>query len=146
MQMNPIAIPTNAEILRKRLHSHCFACAPENQQGLGLAFSTEADGITRMTWAPSPDYQSYDGRVHGGILATLIDASMVHALFARGVAGVTAEMKIRYYSPAELGAPVTLSTQILAHKLGLYRLCAEIFQNERLVARADAKFMTLQAV
>ena len=139
----PAPTSTRASALREALHSHCFACAPGNPHGLGLEFCTDGQGVTHASWLPSAEYQSYNGRVHGGILATLIDASMVHALFALGVAGVTAEMNLRYHTPVLLDAPVEVSTWVEAHKLGLYRLRAEVRQAERVVVVAAAKFMAI---
>lgn len=142
--MDPTAATdASARALRERLHTHCFACAPENEAGLGLVFHTGADSVTRAVWQPAEAFQSYGGRVHGGILATLIDASMVHALFARGVAGVTAEMHVRYRSPAALNAPIEIATRLESVKHGLYFLAAEIRQAGRIAAQARAKFMAL---
>jgi acyl-coenzyme A thioesterase PaaI-like protein len=140
-----VATATNprAEALRFGLHTHCFACAPGNPHGLRLSFCTDENGVTHVTWTPTPEFQSYNGRIHGGILATLIDASMVHALFALGVAGVTAEMNLRYHAPVLLNAPVEVATWVEAHKLGLYRLRAEVRQAGCKVVTAHAKFMAI---
>ncbi|MEI6351812.1 MAG: PaaI family thioesterase [Verrucomicrobiota bacterium] len=132
-----------ASALREELHSHCFACSPDNDHGLNLVFGVDAEDVTRAIWHPSSAFQSYDGRIHGGILATLIDASMVHVLFARGIAGVTAEMTVRYLIPVLLGAPVEVATRLEAQTHGLYRLRAEVRQDGNLAARASAKFMAL---
>lgn len=146
MEKRTVAAVTDprADALRSGLHTHCFACAPGNPHGLGLHFCTDEKGMTHATWTPTPEFQSYNGRVHGGILATLIDASMVHALFALGVAGVTAEMNLRYHTPVLLNAPVEVATWVEAHKLGLYRLRAEIRQAGCKVVTANAKFMAIQ--
>ena len=137
--------PTNlrASALRVTLHSHCFACAPGNEHGLGLVFNTDAEGVTSATWQPSPGFQSYDGRIHGGILATLIDASMVHTLFARGIVGVTVEMTVRYHAPVLLFEPVEVTTYLETQRHGLYSLRAEVRQNGDLSAKAYAKFMDM---
>ena len=143
MDMNTVPTVTNqqATALREELHAHCFACAPGNENGLGFVFSADAEEVTHATWQPTPAFQSYDGRIHGGILATLMDASMVHALFARGIAGVTAEMTVRYHAPVVLGAEVSVATRLESQTHGLYRLYAEVHQNGALCAKAHAKFM-----
>ena len=143
MDTFPIATDLRAGALREELHSHCFACGPGNEHGLDLVFRVDAEGVTHATWQPSPAFQSYDGRIHGGILATLIDASMVHALFARGIAGVTAEMTVRYHAPVVLGSPVYVITRLEAQKHGVYRLSAEVRQDGALAAKATAKFMAM---
>ena len=146
MDMNTVPTVTNkqAMVLREELHAHCFACAPGNQNGLGLVFCVDAEGVTHATWQPTPAFQSYDGRIHGGILATLMDASMVHALFARGIAGVTAEMTVRYLAPVILGSAVEVTTRLETQKHNLFRLFAEVHQNGALCAKAHAKFMAMR--
>lgn len=145
MDMSTVPAPTNLQAcaLRKELHSHCFACAPDNKHGLGLVFQTDAMGITHATWQPSPVFQSYDGRIHGGILATLMDASMVHTLFARGIAGMTVEMTVRYHAPVLLGELVEVTTRLETQRHGVYSLRAEVRQNGDLAAKAHAKFMEM---
>ena len=76
-------------------------------------------------------------------MATLMDASMVHALFAKGIAGVTAEMTVRYHAPVGLGMPVEVITHLEAENHGLYRLSSEVHQNGELCAKAHAKFMAM---
>jgi len=145
MDMNTLPAATNpqASALREELHSHCFACNPANEHGLGVSFCVDTHGVTHATWQPLPVFQSYDGRIHGGILATLMDASMVHALFARGIVGATVEMTVRYHAPVILGLPVEVTTQIEAQKHGVYSLRAEVRQDGDLAAKAHAKFMAM---
>jgi acyl-coenzyme A thioesterase PaaI-like protein len=135
-----------ASALREELHSHCFACAPGNEHGLGLVFHTDAEGVTHAIWQPSAVFQSYEGRIHGGILATLMDASMVHTLFARGIVGVTVEMTVRYHAPVLLDEPVAVTTRLETQRLGVYSLHAEVRQNGDLAAKAHAKFMAMPEV
>lgn len=103
----------------------------------------DAEGVTHATWQPSPVFQSYDGRIHGGILATLMDASMVHTLFARGIVGVTVEMTVRYHAPVLIGEPVEVTTRLEEQKHGVYSLRAEVRQDGDLAAKAHAKFMQM---
>ena len=132
-----------AGILQSEFHGHCFACSPGNAHGLGLVFHSNPNGITSVTWRPSPVFQSYDGRIHGGILATLIDCSMVHVLFALGIAGVTAELTVRYHHPVSLDADVEVSAWLEGKKHGVWSLCAEAHQKGRMAAKARAKFMAM---
>ena len=145
MDMNTLPAPTSpqASVLREEHHSQCFACSPNNEHGLGLVFCSDAEGVTHATWQPSSVFQSYDGRIHGGILATLMDASMVHTLFARGIVGVTVEMTVRYHSPVLLGEPVEVTTRLEEQRHGVYSLRSEVRQDGVLAAKAHAKFMEM---
>jgi uncharacterized protein (TIGR00369 family) len=48
-------------------------------------------------------FEGYAGMVHGGVIATLLDAAMTNCLFARGVRGVTADLHVRYRHPLVVG-------------------------------------------
>ena len=67
----------------------CMACGAANPIGLGLVFAEEGDAV-RAEFTPLAWHQGYDGLVHGGIIAMLLDEAMAQALLARGMAGVTA--------------------------------------------------------
>ena len=60
-------------------HQECFACSQTNEYGLQLQFESNVGEVTCRTEINKP-HQSYNGVVHGGIIATLLDAAMVHCL------------------------------------------------------------------
>ena len=127
------------------LHRHCFACGISNTQGLHLHFDVDAEGVARAHWQPSPHLESYPARVHGGVVATLLDSAIVHALFAQGIAGVTAEILIRYLEPVASSAPVEIRGWVESSRHGLFHCSAEVLQSKRTVVRAKAKFMAMPA-
>jgi len=129
----------------ENLHRECFACGVCNRSGLNLHFDVGADGVARAAWEPSDAFRSYPDRVHGGVIATLLDSAIVHALFARGTAGVTAELTIRYLLSVKTTEPVDVSGWVESKRHGLYLCCAEVHQEGRLAVRASAKFMEMPA-
>jgi tRNA-Thr(GGU) m(6)t(6)A37 methyltransferase TsaA len=135
--------PTD-ELLRatcRREHPHCFACSDPAEGGLGLAFRVLPDGAVQATWTAPLGAESYPGIVHGGLTATLLDAAMVHALFARGIAGLTGDLRIRYRSPVCIGSPVTVRAWLTSDFDPGFALAAEIRQGASLCAEANGKFM-----
>ena len=77
-------------------HTTCFACGIENKHGLHLEFKDGPDGCSCNVSIP-PYFQSYEGVVHGGIVATVLDAAMVHSLRGQcGDAPVTCRLEVRY--------------------------------------------------
>ena len=60
-------------------HRACFACGASNRGGLHLCFECDASGVAAAEWQPTAAFLSYADRVHGGVIATLLDSSMVHA-------------------------------------------------------------------
>ncbi len=128
----------------KDLHRDCFACGICNPLGLQLHFHVGEDGIAAAVWMPTPDFSSYPDRVHGGIIATLLDSAMVHAIFAGGIAGVTADCRIRYRQKVKLYEPVHVTGWVETERLGVYRCRAEVHQADTLVVWAAAKFMAIR--
>jgi uncharacterized protein (TIGR00369 family) len=143
MNTHMIATLTEAPGLTHPSHDHCFACGKLHPAGLGLRFTADANGSVSAFWQPSENYQSYPDRLHGGVLSTLLDCAMVHALFARGVTGVTAELHVRYLRAASLSERLWITGRVVSQRRSLYFCEAEVFQESLPVARATAKFMVM---
>jgi acyl-coenzyme A thioesterase PaaI-like protein len=124
-------------------HRDCFACGVCNTGGLNLHFEVDACGVASALWQPSSAFQSYPGRLHGGVIATLMDSAMVHALFAKGISGVTAELTIRYLQRVGLEQALQVTGQIEAERHGLYICRADVHQNGKHAVHASAKFMAM---
>lgn len=127
------------------LHDECFACGVANSDGLSLHFEVGGDGVARAGWQPEAAYGGYPGRLHGGVIATLLDSAMVHALASLGVAGVTVELTIRYRGAVGLTTPIEARGHVDGERRGVYFCHAEIVQGGREVVRARAKFMEFEA-
>jgi hypothetical protein len=54
---------------------HCFACGRSNPIGMGLQIEL-LEGEARAAWTVGPDYVGWSDKVHGGIVATLLDEVM----------------------------------------------------------------------
>lgn len=125
------------------LHRDCFACGMGNHRGLHLHFECDATGVASAEWQPTTAFQSYADRVHGGVIATLLDSSMVNALFATGVIGVTAELTIRYLQSVNVIDLIRVSGRVESERHGVHLCRAELYQGGTLAVRACAKFMTM---
>ena len=80
------------------------------------------------------------------MISALIDGPMTNCLFAHGVAGVTAQLKVRFRRAAILGKPVTVRAQLLEESRPLFRLQAEVVQEALVVATAEATFADMDAL
>jgi acyl-coenzyme A thioesterase PaaI-like protein len=78
--------------------------------------------------------------MHGGVVATLLDAAMTHCLFAQGVQAVTARLSIRFRHPVRVGTQADVRAWLTRSASPLYEMRAELRQDERVCAAADAKF------
>jgi len=133
------------DALSKDCHPACVACRPRDRGGLGLRFREEPDGGIVGAFGCDAAYQSYPDRLHGGVVAMLLDAAMTHCLFARGVRGVTAKLDIKFRHPVEVGVQADVRARVVSESPPLYVLQGEIVQRDRVLAVAEALFTQLEA-
>ena len=121
-------------------HPECIACRGTSVGGLGLQFQDLGEGTVEARFACDARYQGYPGRLHGGIIATLLDAAMTHCLFARRVRGYTARIEVRYELPLMIEALWAVRATLIRSRGPLYYLTAELWQQDTCRARAEATF------
>jgi acyl-coenzyme A thioesterase PaaI-like protein len=132
--------PASGERVAEGFHVECFACGPIHAQGLHLEF--ESSGIqttchTEITKA----HQSYDGIVHGGITATLMDATMIRCLYnAFGGNPVTGKLDIRYRELLLIEMAITVTACVTSRRGNLCWAHATITQNDRVCVTARGTF------
>ena len=52
----------------------CLVCGRQNPHGLGLSLHVdEGSGVVSVEFAPRPEHIGFEGIVHGGVLATVLD-------------------------------------------------------------------------
>ena len=59
-------------LLNNNEYSWCFACGKDNPSGLHMRFEIDDDKCTAY-FTPRREHQSYPGRMHGGLVAVLLD-------------------------------------------------------------------------
>lgn len=130
----------NLSSLKKNYHSQCIfsrrlASVPD------IRFSFDERGRLHGDFTGTEQHQGYNGRLHGGVLAACIDASMAQCLMGHGITGYTADLKIKYREPVAVGRPTTMTTRITGINVGiLYSLKCEMFQRKRVVVEATGRF------
>ena len=93
----------------------CFACGPHNPVGLKLTFHEEGDEyVTSFTAAR--EYQGYEGMLHGGIIATLLDEIMARHVWAKHGAAATAKLTVQYRRPVPTDVPLDIRGRILGER------------------------------
>lgn len=118
----------------------CLVCGQENAQGLHLHFHTGEDGAEAEGMVP-PHLQGYEGRAHGGVIAAILDDAMFYAITARGLMGVTAEMKVRYRSPLDTDRPFRVVAQCTRINRRFGEARATLYSGDQVVAESEAIFM-----
>lgn len=127
--------------MRLEVDQYCFVCGPENPAGLRAEFQC-ANGKATGRFFARDEHQGYTGLSHGGILAALLDESMVYAAATLGRWVATAEMTIRYVRPAPTGQWLKLRAEVTLHRRKLVEAMAEIASEDGTVlASATGKLI-----
>lgn len=136
------ASPTRQAALdeaRENAHPHCVACG--STHGTKLHFVALEDGTVEAVFQGGGLYQGYPGVLHGGVIATLLDAAMTNCLFSQGHVAMTAELAVRYHRPVEVSQGCTVRARLERTWGPLYVLHSEIIQDGQVRVTATAKFM-----
>ena len=133
--------PPTASIGNAFGHSRCLLCGESNPASLKLAFTLAQDGSVKARFECKPGLQGYDGILHGGVTASLLDAAMTHCLFHHGIKALTADLHVRYTHAIACDARLDLWAAITSRRPPLYQLRAEVSEEGRLMAWAEAKFL-----
>lgn len=92
----------------KGTDSNCFACGVHNENGLKLKFAA-IDNHVEAYFEANKRFEGWDNIIHGGIISTLLDEAMSHAVFKlNGATVVTAEMTVRFLKPIHVGKTIKL--------------------------------------
>ena len=84
---------------------NCLVCGRGNPHGLKLSLHVDPPtGEVRTAFRPSGDHIGFEGIVHGGLLATVLDEAMVWAATWAGRRFcVCGEMNVRFRESARVG-------------------------------------------
>ena len=93
---------------------HCFVCGTKNPFGLKLEFHENLQTSEIEAEVIFPVHlQGWQDTVHGGLLATVLDETMIKAAAAAGHKCVSAEITVKYKRPASTQAVYRVSGKML---------------------------------
>jgi acyl-coenzyme A thioesterase PaaI-like protein len=99
-------------------------------------------GIVKTSFTPRPEHIGFEGIVHGGVLATVVDEAMVWAATWEGKRFcVCGEMSIRFRASARIGQVLEVQAQVVSSRKRLIETTAEIRSAQGLVATAIGKYV-----
>jgi len=84
---------------------HCFACGDLNERGLRLPLHL-SEGRCWTQLALGPEFEGWEGIIHGGILTTILDEVMAWALVAQDAWSMTARLATDFRRPVRVGQPI----------------------------------------
>ena len=120
----------------------CFGCGKDNPMGLHLHCRTDENGCY-TSFGPQPVHQSYDGRMHGGLISTLLDETMGNYpyMYEHKVA-YTARLEVRFRQPVRIGERIDVITKVKRRKGMLLEMTGQVIREDGTVAaEADGKLM-----
>lgn len=132
---------TRFKSLQAEVHPFCLVCGQSNPFGLGLKFVCEEDGSVAATFLGHPALEGFQGFLHGGMIASLLDGAMTNCLFAHGYVAMTGELNVRYREPVVIGEEMQVRAWIIQSLPPLHLMAAELKQGDCVKATATAKFM-----
>ncbi len=116
----------------------CFACGKANPIGLKLQIHPHPEGGAVAEFTAAPEYQGYEGVLHGGIVATLVDEVMVWASFFQGFPVVTGTLTVKYRKPVPVGEPLEVRGWLVDTDRRRVRARAEIRHRGQVLITAES--------
>ena len=122
--------------------NHCFACGGLNPEGLHMEVS-RGDGRARAEVTLRETHQGWKDMAHGGLVSTVLDEIMAHAVVDQEPQAATVELKIRFRSKVPLNKPLVTEGWIV--RKDKRRVIAEaelrLKEDNELLAKAESKFL-----
>jgi acyl-coenzyme A thioesterase PaaI-like protein len=131
--------------MREQHHRTCPVCGDHNPNGLHTAFEVRPDGAVEVEVIYGEDKEGYDGHLHGGIIASLLDGAMTNCLFSYGIPAVTGELVVRMVHPVRAGPKIVVRAWLNRRFAPLYLMNAEMRQGGSVAAKGEGKFMRMAA-
>ena len=92
----------------------CLVCGRQNPHGFRLSLRVdETSGVVSVNFTPRPEDIGFEGVVHGGVLATVLDEAMVWAATWAGRRFcVCGEMSVRFRKSAAAGRGLVCEARV----------------------------------
>jgi len=136
------------KFLQNRLkdeNNMCFGCSKSNPIGLKLKFTMDHE-VCRTEFEAREEHQGWNGYMHGGLIAALLDETMAWWLWFKDVSIMTAEMTTRYSYGVPVKTKLVVESWCEEIKRGrLYLMAGRIIlPNDKVAVRGSAKFMKIE--
>jgi len=122
--------------------NHCFACGDLNPEGLHMEVEKN-NGRARAQVTLRPTHQGWKDMAHGGLVSTILDEIMAHAVVDQEPQAATVELKIRFRDRVPLGRALITEGWIVDRNRRRITAQGELRLKEtgELLAKAESKFL-----
>jgi acyl-coenzyme A thioesterase PaaI-like protein len=136
-------------LIRKQPNSRsCFACGLHNDFGLKARFFESATGEVVGLFRPQAEHQGYPGRLHGGLISTILDEVLARAGMAGERSetwGVTVELNVRFKKPVPLDGECRVIGRVGSEGGRSFEASGElVLANGEVAASATGRYMKMK--
>ena len=124
---------------------YCFACGTLNPIGLRMEVSFR-DNKAFSRLALKREFQGWSDIVHGGVMATILDEIMAHAVLHYVGQAVTTSLEVTYRAPLHVGEEFEAIGYVAEQKSRAAVAKAEIRMpgSKKILAMGESKFVLLK--
>lgn len=137
------------KVISKQKNSKmCFICGMDNPIGFKSQFYNMEDGSVISPIVYKEIHQSFPQRVHGGLIATLLDELACRAYWTGGnyELGVTTSMDVKYRKPTPYDRDLLGYGFVVMDKSRMFKTVSKIIDKEGIVyAEAETTYLKLPA-
>lgn len=123
---------------------YCFACGSLNPVGLHMEVSyLQEKAVSKLSL--KREFQGWQNIVHGGVVATILDEIMAHAVMHYVGKGVTTSLQVTYRVPLPVEQEVSAVGYVVERKSRAAVARGEIRTrgNEKIIATGESRFILL---
>jgi uncharacterized protein (TIGR00369 family) len=127
----------------------CLVCGRDNPHGLHLHLHVDEESArVETTFTPGPHHIGFEGIVHGGVLATVLDEAMVWAAtWQRRRFCVCGEMTVRFRQSPPIGRPLRITAEVSQQRARLVQTTGSVADSSgQLIVTATGKYVPLDDV
>lgn len=132
---------------KQRNSKMCIICGMDNPIGLKAQFYNMEDSSVMTLFSYKEEHQSFPQRVHGGLIATMLDELGLRALWAKSsenVFGVTMSMNVKYRKPVPYDEQLIGRGIVEKETAKFSTMKTEIYDRRgTLLANAELKYLKL---
>lgn len=127
----------------------CIICGMDNPLGVQAQFYNMEDGSVMTPFRFREEHQSYPQRVHGGMIAAMLDELGLRACWVDAeeyIWGVTMSLEVKYRKPVPYDVDLIGRGKVLFESAKFLKIQAEIMDLDgQILASADIKYLKLDA-
>lgn len=136
------------KVISKQSNSKmCVICGMDNKFGLRAQFYNMEDGSVITPFKFREEHQSYPGRVHGGLIAAMLDELGLRASWVKNedIWGVTTSLEVKYRKPVPYNEKLIGRGKIEKETSKFLKIETEILDKKgQVLANAKVKYIKLE--